>query len=92
MVFHGGTVRDEGVVRTAGGRVLYVTAVGRDLGEARRRAYRAIDLIGFEGMKFRSDIGLRQESAGAQPDAKDDAGAKSSSAGLSQQPETWKGG
>ncbi|MGA2528546.1 MAG: phosphoribosylamine--glycine ligase [Acidimicrobiales bacterium] len=74
VVFHGGTVRDEGVVRTAGGRVLYVTAVGRDLDDARRKAYGAIELISFEGMRFRSDIGLRRVSE----EAAVDEGAKSS--------------
>jgi phosphoribosylamine--glycine ligase len=60
VVFHGGTVRDQEGLKTAGGRVLYVTAVGSDLDDARRKAYRAIDLVKFDGMHFRGDIGLRQ--------------------------------
>jgi phosphoribosylamine--glycine ligase len=60
VVFHGGTVRDEGGLKTAGGRVLYVTAVGSDIDEARRKAYGAVDLIEFDGMRFRRDIGLRR--------------------------------
>lgn len=59
VVFHGGTLRDEGGLRTAGGRVLYVTAHGADIEEARARAYEAVKLINFEGASYRSDIGLR---------------------------------
>jgi phosphoribosylamine---glycine ligase len=57
-VFHAGTKRDnEGRVVTAGGRVLNVAATGTDLEEARRRAYKACDLIHFEGKMYRRDIG-----------------------------------
>lgn len=57
-VHHAGTVLDaEGTLRTAGGRVLAVTASAPTLGEARDRAYRAARLIHFEGCHFRTDIG-----------------------------------
>jgi len=65
VVFHGGTVREEGVLKTFGGRVLYVTAVGRDLDDARRKVYQAIEFISFDGMRFRTDIGLRRPPEGA---------------------------
>jgi phosphoribosylamine---glycine ligase len=56
-VFHAGTARDhDGRLVTSGGRVLSVTGVGEDLAEARMRAYRAVDLIGFEGEHHRTDI------------------------------------
>jgi phosphoribosylamine--glycine ligase len=56
-VYHAGTTRDAaGVVRTAGGRVLAVTALGDDLAGARSRAYAATDLIHFEGVHYRRDI------------------------------------
>lgn len=42
---------------TAGGRVLAVTARGRDLADARSRAYEAVDLIEWKGMHVRRDIG-----------------------------------
>ncbi len=42
---------------TAGGRVLAVTARGRDLADARARAYEAIDQIEWKGMHVRHDIG-----------------------------------
>jgi phosphoribosylamine--glycine ligase len=56
-VFHAGTVRgDDGVLRTAGGRVLDVTASGVDLEVARTRAYEAAGLVDWEGVRFRHDI------------------------------------
>jgi phosphoribosylamine--glycine ligase len=56
MVFHAGTARRDGTVVTAGGRVLGVTARGKDLAEARDRAYRAAALVTFGGMHHRTDI------------------------------------
>ncbi|MGC8723229.1 MAG: phosphoribosylamine--glycine ligase [Acidobacteriota bacterium] len=56
IVFHAGTRREEGLLRTAGGRVLDVTAVGESLAQARERAYAAIGHIHFEGMHYRRDI------------------------------------
>ena len=56
-VFQAGTQRDEaGVLRTAGGRVLDVTATGVDLEVARTRAYEAASIIDFKGMTYRRDI------------------------------------
>ena len=55
-VFHAGTARRDGRVTTAGGRVLAVSALGKDLADARRRAYEACGLISFEGKHLRTDI------------------------------------
>lgn len=56
-VFHAGTRRDaDGRLVTAGGRVLAVTALARDVPEARARAYAAADRIRFDGMHRRGDI------------------------------------
>ncbi len=55
-IFHAGTVADGDVIRTAGGRVLDVTAVGPTIGRARDRAYQAVDLISWPGMQHRHDI------------------------------------
>jgi phosphoribosylamine--glycine ligase len=64
-VFHAGTARDDdGVLRTAGGRVLDVTATGPDLAVARARAYEAAGLIEWEGMRFRGDIAARAAELG----------------------------
>ncbi len=56
IVFHAGTRREEGFLRTAGGRVLDVTAVGESLAQARERAYASAGHIHFEGMHYRRDI------------------------------------
>jgi phosphoribosylamine--glycine ligase len=42
---------------TAGGRVLAVTGVGRDLAESTARAYAGVRCIGFDGLQYRHDIG-----------------------------------
>lgn len=57
-LFHAGTAIRDGHVVTAGGRVLSVTALGRDLSDARRRAYTEIEKITFEGRQYRRDLGL----------------------------------
>ena len=56
-VFHAGTTLDGKTVRTNGGRVLCVTALGDSLKMARVRAYEAVDQIRFDGMQYRKDIG-----------------------------------
>ena len=59
-VYHAGTaLAENGDVLTAGGRVLNVTALASGFAEARDLAYKACELIDFEGKTFRSDIGLR---------------------------------
>jgi phosphoribosylamine--glycine ligase len=59
-VFHAGTRFDAGErVVTAGGRVLAVAALGRDVGEARARAYARVESIRWEGEFHRRDIGWR---------------------------------
>ncbi|MBI5368871.1 MAG: phosphoribosylamine--glycine ligase [Planctomycetes bacterium] len=59
-VFHAGTARArDGRVVTTGGRVLGVTALGKDLAEARDRAYQAAAKISFAGATFRTDIARR---------------------------------
>jgi phosphoribosylamine--glycine ligase len=56
-VIHAGTaLAADGSVRTAGGRVLSVTAVGADVAAARSAAYAAVDCLSFEGMQYRHDI------------------------------------
>jgi len=59
MVFHAGTQRRDGQVVTNGGRVLGVTALGRDVTAAVAEAYRAVDRIHWDGMHCRRDIGRR---------------------------------
>jgi len=59
VVFHAGTLLRDGDLVTAGGRVLGVTASGRDFQQARNLAYEAVSRIRFEGMHCRMDIGLK---------------------------------
>lgn len=60
IVFHAGTaLNPNGELITAGGRVLNVVALGDTFEEARNRAYEACELIKFEGVQYRSDIGRR---------------------------------
>ena len=58
-VFHSGTGMADGEFVTEGGRVLGVTAAAATLGQALSLAYDALDLIAFEGMYYRRDIGHR---------------------------------
>jgi phosphoribosylamine--glycine ligase len=59
QIFHAGTERRDGRIVAAGGRVLNVTATGKDIAEARARAYAAVDLIHWDGCFARRDIGWR---------------------------------
>jgi phosphoribosylamine--glycine ligase len=57
-VFHAGTARDaDGRLVADGGRVLNVTASGRDAAEARARAYAGVAAIDWPGGFWRSDVG-----------------------------------
>ncbi|MFE4826264.1 phosphoribosylamine--glycine ligase [Streptomyces sp. NPDC056672] len=56
-VLHAGTRRDgDGTVVSAGGRVLSVTATGKDLTQARERAYTAVNRVTLAGSHHRTDI------------------------------------
>ncbi|RID98951.1 phosphoribosylamine--glycine ligase [Simplicispira hankyongi] len=59
MVFHAGTVLEDGVVHTSGGRVLCVTALGDNVRQAQQRAYDVARGIHFDGAQYRRDIGHR---------------------------------
>src|SRR2546430_288265 len=62
-IFHAGTKRDAGEIKTAGGRVLAVTALGSTLEAARTRAYEAVSRIHFENRHYRRDIALSAVAA-----------------------------
>jgi phosphoribosylamine---glycine ligase len=59
-VYHAGTAVKDGRLVTAGGRVIGVTALARDLATAAARSRWAAERIEFEGRQFRSDIGWRE--------------------------------
>lgn len=56
IVYHAGTRKVDGKYYTNGGRVLGITAVAPTLAEAGKRAYAAVDEIGFKKMHYRHDI------------------------------------
>jgi phosphoribosylamine--glycine ligase len=58
-VFHAGTVLKDGQIVTNGGRVLGVTALGKDLKAAQAAAYAAVEKIHFDGAYFRRDIAAK---------------------------------
>ena len=58
-VFHAGTEKRGADIVAVGGRVLNVTATGKDVAEARDRAYGAVRRIHWEGCFYRTDIGWR---------------------------------
>ena len=59
VVFHAGTAFKDGKIVNSGGRVLGVSARGRDIRDAIANAYRAVDKISFEGGFCRRDIGAK---------------------------------
>ncbi|MFI6936903.1 phosphoribosylamine--glycine ligase [Streptomyces sp. NPDC050287] len=61
-VLHAGTRQEGDAVVSAGGRVLSVTASGKDLSEARDRAYRAVGRILLDGSQHRTDIAAKVAS------------------------------
>ncbi len=62
-VLHAGTKRDGDAIVSAGGRVLSVTASGKDLTQARARAYEAVNRIRLDGGQHRTDIAAKVAGA-----------------------------
>lgn len=62
FIFHGGTKflneQEKNDIYTNGGRVLGITAIGDTHEEARKKAYKNVERIHFEGAHYRKDIGL----------------------------------
>lgn len=61
--FHAGTALSDGKIVTAGGRVLGITAKGKDLKQARQKAYEATEWVQFENKYMRHDIGKAIDEA-----------------------------
>lgn len=59
IIFHAGTKLDSGKVLTSGGRVLGVTALGKDLQSALNKVYSSITHIEFDQAQYRTDIGKK---------------------------------
>ena len=59
QIFHAGTSLQGDQFVTSGGRVLGVVGLGADTAQARERAYKAADTIKFDGVHYRTDIGVK---------------------------------
>tara|TARA_B100001245_G_C22834467_1_gene401337 strand:- start:623 stop:1168 length:546 start_codon:yes stop_codon:yes gene_type:complete len=62
--FHAGTKIQEGKLVTNGGRVMALTGLGKNMGEALTRCYAAVELVNWEGMNYRTDIGKDLQKLG----------------------------
>ncbi len=60
LLFHAGTKLQDGKLVTSGGRVLGVTALGKDINVAREKAYANVEKISFDGAFYRKDIGIKK--------------------------------
>lgn len=61
LIFHAGTkLGDDGTIYTNGGRVLTAVGTGENMAEARKKVYRNLANIYFEGCHYRKDIALRE--------------------------------
>ena len=62
-IYYAGAKGADGKLVTAGGRVLGVTAVEKDLASAIDKAYKNVKKVNFEGAHYRKDIGKRAMAA-----------------------------
>ncbi len=58
IVFHAGAQSKEGKVVTSGGRVMAITSYGDNYEEAIKKSYQSINLLCFDKMYYRKDIGF----------------------------------
>ena len=58
IVFHAGTINDNGTLKTNGGRVIALTSFGETMGEALEKSFDSAEKISFEGKYYRKDIGF----------------------------------
>ncbi len=58
ILFHAGTIRENNKVLSSGGRVIAVTSYGPNFKEALEQSYKNIELIKFDRMNYRKDIGF----------------------------------
>ncbi|MEM6736277.1 MAG: phosphoribosylamine--glycine ligase [Bacteroidota bacterium] len=64
LPFHAGTAIKDGKLVTNGGRVMALTGLGKNLGEALSKSYTGGKEISWEGKKFRQDIGFDLKALG----------------------------
>ena len=65
-IFHAGTTMRDGILHSSGGRVLTVTGLGKDLAQARSKAYEVISGITLRGSHYRKDIALAASTTAPQ--------------------------
>jgi phosphoribosylamine--glycine ligase len=58
-VFHAGTIYQNGKLLTGGGRVLGISSCAKNLSQAIKDVYQAIEPVHFEGIQYRKDIGAK---------------------------------
>ena len=58
ILFHAGTTLNDGQILTNGGRVIAVSSYGKNKSEALQQSYKNCEIIRFDGMYFRKDIGF----------------------------------
>ncbi|MBV33146.1 MAG: phosphoribosylamine--glycine ligase [Porticoccaceae bacterium] len=61
LIFHAGTTLTDNVIRTSGGRVFCITALGNSQDEARLKAYELLKQVECDNLFCRKDIGLRKD-------------------------------
>jgi phosphoribosylamine--glycine ligase len=61
LIFHAGTIEKDGEILTNGGRVIAVSAYGKNKNEALEQAFKNTDIIRFDGKYYRKDIGFDLE-------------------------------
>lgn len=61
LLFHAGTTLENDVYKTAGGRVLGVTATGENLDAAIKQAYEYVSMVSFQDVHYRKDIGIKKD-------------------------------
>lgn len=64
LPFHAGTKKENGKLVTNGGRVIALTGLGKNLGEALSKSYAGGQEVNWEGKKFRQDIGFDLKALG----------------------------
>lgn len=67
IVFHAGTKESDGNIVTNGGRVLGISALGKDIAEAIEHAYQGVAEIHFDHMQYRTDIGKKAFLVSCEP-------------------------
>ena len=58
-IFHAGTTFKQDNIISNGGRVLCATALGEDIKQAQKNAYKLVDSINWQGSYYRTDIGYK---------------------------------